>query len=228
MSVHSVEKHLRVDVDEYDAEIRRFVPHYEEMIATAVSLLGAFVSPRATVLDLGGGTGALTQAIVRAFPEMRVTLLDIDAQMLEQARRRLASDLDRVTILRASFHDPLPPHDAVMASLSLHHVPELEAKTKLYAAIRECLPPGGPFLDLDATVSSDRRIAAHTFAGWIAWMGEHGIDEAAARQHLDDWSREDFYQPLDAELESLRRAGFPAPECFWRRGPTTIYGALRS
>lgn len=53
------------------------------------------------------------------------------------------------------------------------------------------------------------------------------IDESAARRHLDDWSREDFYQPLEGELSALRRAGFLAPECFWKRGPTTIYGAIR-
>jgi tRNA (cmo5U34)-methyltransferase len=227
MSAHSVEKHLRVDVDEYDAQIRRFVPHYEEMLVTAVSLLGALVPEGATVLDLGGGTGALTQAVLRALPRCRVTLLDIDTQMLEQARLRLANDLDRVTILRASFHDALPPHDAVVASLSLHHIPDLETKTRVYAGIRASLPAGGLFLNLDATVGADRKLAALTFAEWVAWMGAHGIDEAAARKHLDDWSREDFYQPLEAELSALVRAGFSAPECFWKRGPTTIFGARR-
>lgn len=227
-TTHSVEKHLRVAVDDYDASIRRFVPHYEEMLATAVSLLDALVSPDATVLDLGGGTGALTHAVLCAFPAMRVTLLDIDEQMLEQAKLRLAGELHRVTFLRQSFHDALPRHDAVIASLSLHHVEQVATKTAVYATIRESLPSGGPFLNLDATVSADRKLAALTFGGWIEWMGAHGIDEAAARGHLDDWSREDFYQPLEVELVALRNAGFAAPECFWRRGPTTIFGALRT
>jgi hypothetical protein len=129
---------------------------------------------------------------------------------------------------RASFLEPLPPADVVVASLALHHVRELEAKTRLYTAIHACLPPGGLFLCLDATVSSDPRLAALTFTGWAASMGEHGIDEPAARQHLADWAEEDRYFSLHEELTALARAGFRAPECFWRRGSTTIYGALRA
>ena len=33
---HSVKRHLDVDAEAYDVQIRRFIPHYEEMIATGV------------------------------------------------------------------------------------------------------------------------------------------------------------------------------------------------
>ena len=231
MDEHSVREHLRVDADDYDTAIRKFVPHYDEMLSTAVALLDALVvsssagGPR--LLELGGGTGAFTEAILRGLPRARVELLDVDPAMLAQARARLAPLADRLTVHQASFHDPLPRCDAVVASLALHHVRDLEAKTRLYRAIFESLPPGGLFLNVDATVSGDPRFAALTMARWAASMGEHGIDEAAARKHLADWAEEDRYFSLYEELNALVSAGFRAPECFWRRGSQTIYGGRK-
>jgi hypothetical protein len=33
--------------------------------------------------------------------------------------------------------------------------------------------------------------------------------------------------PLAVELELLGSAGFVQPECFWKRGPTTVFGGFR-
>ena len=63
---HSVKRHLDVEADAYDVEIRRFIPHYDDMRATGVELLAALASPAAHVLDLGGGTGALSAAVLLA------------------------------------------------------------------------------------------------------------------------------------------------------------------
>jgi hypothetical protein len=38
---HPVKRHLRVDAEGYDVENRRFIPHYDEMIATGVEVLAA-------------------------------------------------------------------------------------------------------------------------------------------------------------------------------------------
>ena len=149
---HSVKRHLDVGADAYDAQIRRFIPHYEEMIATGVEVLGALVPADARVLDLGGGTGALSGALLNGLPEVRVTVLDVDPDMLGEARRRLARFGDRVAFHEASFFDPLPAADAVVASLALHHIHDLARKTELYRAIHDALPAGGVLLNLDAAI----------------------------------------------------------------------------
>src|SRR5215207_1961847 len=113
------------------------------MLATGVELLAALAPPGARVLDLGGGTGALSAAVLGALPEARVTVLDVDSAMLDEARRRLARFGDRVEFRESSFLDPLPAADAVVASLALHHVHDLGAKTDLYRAIHGALSAGG-------------------------------------------------------------------------------------
>ena len=94
---HSVKRHLHVTADDYDVQIRRFIPHYEEMITTGVEVLAALAPADGHVLDLGGGTGALSSAVLDGLPGVRVTVLDIDPDMLEEARRRLARFEDRVS-----------------------------------------------------------------------------------------------------------------------------------
>ena len=78
------------------------------MLATAVELLAALAPPTAHVLDLGGGTGALSAAVLDRLPQVRVTLLDVDAAMLDEARRRLGPFGERVEFREGSFLDPLP------------------------------------------------------------------------------------------------------------------------
>src|SRR6185436_765687 len=88
---HRVASHLGVDSAEYDVQIRRWIPYYEEMLATVVELLAPVVARgEATIIDLGAGTGALTAAVLAAYPTVRAILVDIDPNMLAAARVRLA------------------------------------------------------------------------------------------------------------------------------------------
>jgi tRNA (cmo5U34)-methyltransferase len=225
---HSVKRHLRVDADGYDLQIRRLIPHYEEMIETGVEVLSALTPADSHILDLGGGTGALSSAVLAGLPRSRVTLLDVDADMLAEARRRLAGFADRVSFHEASFLDPLPAADAVVASLALHHVHALDAKAALYRAIHDALSPGGVLLNLDAAVSEGTRLNRLVFDRMAARMADHGISDAEARGHFASWAAEDRYFPLDAELGALREAGFGEVECLWRRGLCAVTCALRS
>ena len=224
---HSVKRHLRVDADGYDVQIRRFIPHYDEMIATGVEVLAALAPVDAHVLDLGGGTGALSWAVLDGLPGARVTVLDVDPDMLVEARRRLADFGDRVSFRQASFLDPLPAADAVVASLALHHVHDLETKTALYRAVHDALSPGGVLLNLDAAVTEGARLNGLVFDRMAERMGDHGIGDAEARGHFASWAEEDRYFPLDVELAALREAGFDEVECFWRRGLSAVTCALR-
>ncbi len=224
---HSVKRHLDVDADAYDVAIRRFIPYYDDMLATGVELLAALAPAGAQVLDHGGGTGALSAAVLGTLPEARVTVLDVDRAMLAEARKRLARFGDRVAFREGSFFDPLPAADAVMASLALHHVHDLDAKTGVYRAIRAALPGGGVFINLDAATADGPRLNALTFRRWAEGMAEHGIGAAEAREHFAAWADEDRYFPLDEELAALRRAGFAEVDCAWRRGATAVCCGLR-
>ncbi|HWU87869.1 MAG TPA: class I SAM-dependent methyltransferase [Kofleriaceae bacterium] len=224
---HRVSAHLGVDAATYDAAIRRFIPGYEAMIGQVISILDESLGERPLVVDLGAGTGALAGAILDGIPRARVVLVDIDPDMLAVAAARVGAHGDRAELRRTSFDDALPPCDAVVASLSLHHVPELERKRALYARIHAALRPGGVFLSADATVHEVGPEKERTFRAWAAGMARAGIAAAEAEALFAQWAGEDRYYPLAAELELLASAGFPRPECFWKLGASTVFGGFR-
>jgi ubiquinone/menaquinone biosynthesis C-methylase UbiE len=221
---HSVRRHLRLDIEAYDATIRGFIPGYEEMIATAADTVAAG-RPR-HVLDLGAGTGALAAAVLARTGGTLVELVDVDEEMLDQARVRLSAFGGRTRFTRGSFHDPLPPSDAVMASLALHHVPTLGAKAELFARIRRSLPEGGVFVNADVTMPRTDPERAAAYDGWASHLVANGCTRSEAFDHFQAWSDEDTYFPLDEELTALVDAGFTAA-CVWQEGVSTVLVGTR-
>jgi len=220
---HRVATHLGVAASDYDAEIRRYIPAYEQMIDTVVGI----IAPGAYVIDLGAGTGALGAAILDRVAATRVRFLDIDPAMLAVAGERVARHGDRAELHRGSFDDSLPPCDAVVASLALHHVPERDRKRALYARIRDALRPGGVLLVADVTVHETGAAHTRAYDTWARAMAQHGIARPEADALFAKWAGEDRYYSLAAELAMLAEAGFTEPECFWKHGPSTVFGAFR-
>ena len=223
---HSVRRHLRVEIDAYDRDIRRFVPGYDAMLRVAAGAVAAAGSGEVT-LDLGAGTGALSEAILERDGSGVVELLDADPEMLARARARLAGFGARARFREGSFDDPIPPCDAVAASLALHHIASMDDKRALYRRIHDALPPGGVFVNADATMSAAPQERDAVRRGWVAHMESHGIDAAQAYRHLEEWSEEDAYFPLEDELAAMTEAGFDARR-IWSEAPVSVLVARRA
>ena len=225
MATHSVRRHLRVEIDAYDETIRRFIPGYEEMLQMAARTL-ASVEP-AVCIDLGAGTGALSEAILVHGGAETVELIDVDDEMLAQARTRLAPFGSRARFRKMSFAGALPRCDAAAASLALHHVPTLGEKQAVYEGIRAALRPGGVFVNADAVMPADEAGQTATYGAWADHMAACGIERARAFEHFAEWAEEDTYFPLEEEMAAMQAAGLDA-ECVWRNGSMAVVaGAAR-
>ncbi|MDE0679315.1 MAG: methyltransferase domain-containing protein [Gammaproteobacteria bacterium] len=216
---HSVKQHLRLEIEVYDRTIRTWIPGYEQALKRAAGEV-ARVQPR-RVLDLGAGTGALSEAILKQSATATVELLDLDEEMLAQARVRLKSFGERARFRRQSFLDPLPECDAVAASLALHHVPAMTEKKQLYRRILEALVPGGLLVNADVTMPAGEPRRSEDYAKWAAHLVSCGIGKHRAYEHFREWAGEDTYFPLEMELEAMTEAGFDAA-CAWRDIPNTL------
>lgn len=95
-----------------------------------------------TVLDAGCGAGRVTADLLARLPNGRVIALDISANMLDEARERLADAGDRVTFIRADLQEfELPqPVDAIFSTAALHWVHD---HPRLFASLFNALKPGG-------------------------------------------------------------------------------------
>lgn len=216
---HSVRRHLRVAIESYDATIRQFIPGYETMLRAAAQELEAVAAGR--VLDLGGGTGGLAEAILETGATGTVELIDVDTEMLARARTRLSRFGRRVRFSEGSFLGKLPRCNGTAASLSLHHIPTLDSKRALYRRIHGALEAGGVFVNADATMPAEPAAREATWQAWADHMVREGIPEQRAYEHFDEWMEEDTYFPLEEELAAVAAAGFDA-ECVWREAGMAV------
>jgi ubiquinone/menaquinone biosynthesis C-methylase UbiE len=97
------------------------------------------------VLDVGCGTGTLAVMIGRERPDVEVTGIDGDADVLERARIKAADAGVRATF-RAATATELPFSDSsferVTSTLMAHHLSTTQ-KAQMFAEIGRVLAPGG-------------------------------------------------------------------------------------
>ena len=176
--------------EEYDDLLRRNREGARRLVAALPP------GPYAEVLDVGCGTGFVTQEMVARFAVRRVTGVDPSEGMLEQFRQKL-DDRVEATLIRAGVHDmPVPDgaFDAVVSGMAFHWFPE---KPAAVAAMARRLRPGGVLGILASGSGTDAEFRAILEAieppvppGWIevfdviqrnadevaGWMGAAGLD----------------------------------------------------
>ncbi len=162
------------------------------------------IAPDASVLDVGCGTGRVTEALLELVPQGRVFAIDASAEMVALARDRLGGRA-RVWCQDALELQLPVPVDAVFSTAALHWVPDHDG---LWSRLAGCLRAGGV---LEAQCG-----------------GEGNIDRvreaiaAAAREtapELEGFSPWMFASPAETEAR-LARCGFVEVRCSLEERPT--------
>lgn len=124
----------------YDIAARRLLRGVYRRLAVDVADLAP---PEGAVLDVGTGPGVLLVEVARRRPDLRLTGVDLSADMVAAANRNLGPFGDRATATVGNVTDlPFPDgsFDLVVSSLSLHHWDHPEAAGPELARV---LKPGG-------------------------------------------------------------------------------------
>ena len=96
-----------------------------------------------TALDLGCGSGRLTEFLLRRLPQGRVIAVDRSGNMLQAAREYLAPRFDgRVDYLQKSL-DQLDLHEVARLAFSNAAFHWVQDHPRLFRAIFQALQPGG-------------------------------------------------------------------------------------
>ena len=121
------------------------VSWYEARPARSLALIQATgVSPQAPILDVGGGASTLVDHLLHdGYTD--VSVLDIAARALEQARIRLAGQADSVSWIEADILEFQPArryrvwHDRAV----LHFLTDERSRSSYANTLRTVLEPGG-------------------------------------------------------------------------------------
>jgi len=214
------------DTDAYDRRIRRFVPYYDEMMH---SLLACWTDRTSglNVLELGSGTGNLSQGLLDRNPGCRLTAVDLVEEMAEACRTRLAAYSGRVEIIctdMRKFKRPDAFHQ-VVSSLALHY-PETDAKKQAVCRnVHQSLKRGGVF-SFSVMLTGDTPESSRKT--WKEWE-QNVLHAGVSPEELADWykthHRSDHPVSLRLWLEWLRAEGFDPCDLVWRK---TVFGVIRA
>lgn len=148
---------------------------------------------RGRALEIGCGRGVGTELVLDCFGADRVDAFDLDPDMVERARRRLAPRGDRVRLWvgdATAIDAPDATYDAVFDFAIIHHVPDWR---RTLLEIRRVLKPGGRFyaeevLDQFILHPLWRRVLDHPLTdrfghdGFRVALDETGLRVVASRQ----------------------------------------------
>jgi tRNA (cmo5U34)-methyltransferase len=207
---------------QYDDQRRRIVPCFDQFYGTAAALLGLREGPVRRVLDLGAGTGLMSEAVLSRYADAEVVLLDGAAEMLEHARERLAGA--RATFVVADLRDELPdgPYDAVVSALAIHHLEHEENRDLLRRVVR-VLRPGGAYVNAEHVAGATPWLEATYRRLWqeaclAKGATEHEVESAVLRMEAD--------RSIDVatQLGWMREAGFEDCDCFFKQLHFAVLG----
>ncbi len=198
----------------FDLNIRCWIPHYERLIATAAeeilrasaSNLASKGSP-AAILEVGSGTGALTEYAYRLLGNggnshadsgwgsfVCVDKSSLMHHYLDDRIRRLEPSPEPVLAIGTAFDalgqevERQAPFDIICGSLVLTHILQHEVETHLHDMLERCrrlLAPHGALIFADAFfLEPQSRDAGRRY--WESWMVRHGLSEDVAGLFLDN------------------------------------------
>jgi hypothetical protein len=147
------------------------------------------------LMDVGGGSGAVSIALCRAFPHLEAVVVDQPPVLVKTAAHIGAAGLGHRVSTRAAniFESPLPDDcDTAVVANVLHDFSPARAR-EIHGRVADALPAGGRIVILEIAPDDDRRSPplavafsvamivntaggdAHTPAQYRAWLEEAGF-----------------------------------------------------
>jgi ubiquinone/menaquinone biosynthesis C-methylase UbiE len=190
------------------------------------------------ILDLGAGTGALTERLLRVFSKAHIVCLDGSSEALTVAQDRLDRFSTRVTYCERDFSDKewnnnLGKFNVIISSLAIHHL-DGQAKRDLYQQISYMLFDNGCFLNGDIVKSKhdslDKRylhLRGLTIQRNVQKIRNRQVPLEVIKQNdLENIAKEgDQPSPLEDQMKWLQEAGFEVVECIWKKYRYAVIGA---
>lgn len=225
MSEPAASSVFSLHASDYDTSRRRLVPEFDAFYGAVLDVLALQRRPLERMLDLGAGTGLLSAAVRRAYPEASLALLDASAEMLTEARMRLRTDT--VEFHLGDLRDQLPPgpYDAVVSALAIHHLSD-EDKRSLYERVHGCLRAGGVFVNAEQVAAPSPRLESAYEAVWEQQCRARGASEdelERARERM----LHDVCADAPTQLRWLADAGFQTVDCVYKSWRFAVLAAWK-
>jgi tRNA (cmo5U34)-methyltransferase len=220
-------QHFDLMADQYDELFITHMHAYDLTHEMILSMLPISQQTPMRVLELGVGTGNLTQKFLDRFPHGTAVGYDLSGEMLARARAKLAAarvQLHQGDISQVAFEGPF---DAVISAIAVHHVPPPD-KPGLFQRLYDVLRPGGVLVLGDAFQAATPALSERYRELSKASLECEGIVETpvyAAYRSRNSQPSGGSSTHLQAYLQWMEQAGFRHVDCVWKYlSRAVVYG----
>ena len=221
-----IQKQFNLVAGEYDKNRRKFIPCFDDFYIGTTSLIAHNIAKPKKILDLGAGTGLLSQFWIQHFPTTEFVLVDIAEEMLGVARKRF-SGMENVTYQVLNYTNELPcgEFEVIASALSIHHLEDVD-KQGLFARIYAQLPSGGLFVNYDQFCAGQPEMDR-----WINSYWENQLVHSGLADHdialWRDRKKLDRECSVEQEIAMLDRCGFKTVQCVYSCQKFSVVVAIK-
>jgi len=215
------------NASEYDLSRRRLIPCYDLFYATAADLAARTVRdmPSPAVLDIGAGTGLMSEFVMQRVGAASLYLLDESTDMTAKALARL--EQYKLTLFIQSMTEPLPAmqFDAIVSSVAIHHLPD-EEKRGLFERIFQALTPSGVFVNAEQVLGEtewEEGLYDEMHMGGARALGSDVEEIRGARERMSY----DRCATLSKQISWLREIGFEQAGVFFQWGRFAVFAGWK-
>lgn len=205
-----VDENLKYNFDKgaksYDKQREQIIPNLNQMYSIVAELANSDVTvPK--ILDLGAGTGLLTNYMLKKYPHSYFTLLDISDEMLNIARERFKGN-PKFRYIHGDYieYNFAEKFDIVISSLSIHHHND-SSKRDIYSKVYKNLNDNGIFLNLDQIYAPSSEIEHIYQQNWLEKI-KTGSLPYKEKEIIIDRMKMDQPATLENNIKWLQNSGF--------------------
>ena len=223
-SVQSFYDHIS---QKYTDLLDRAIPRYREMLETILHYIPSNIAPL-KILELGCGTGNLTELIIDKYPQASLVVVDISRAILEECKKRFRHHKN-IQYHQADFNDldlEENDFDLVLSSIAIHHIQD-EKKQHLFKKIRAYLKPNGLFLFSDQCKGATNEIYQKHIAQWKIEAFKLGSSESDWDLWMEHQHQHDFHATAKDQMSWMKAAGFKDVDILWRNLLWVVFSSSR-
>lgn len=215
-------------VDEYDQAIELCVPRYDEMLWAILYYLPSGWKPL-NILELGCGSGNLSELVAKTFPHANLCLIDLSEKFLSSCRLRLRK-YKTIQYIHGDFSElKFEPQsfDLVVSSIAIHHLIDNE-KLELFRKIHQWLRPGGVLAFSDQYAGTTNDLYQKHIKQWQQEAFARGLGQKEWEHWMEHQKAHDFHVPLHIQIQWIQQIGYASVDCTWRYLLWTVIHAKKS
>ena len=196
----------------YTDSIQRCVPQYTEMLKSLFIYINPEFSPT-TILELGCGTGNLTQLIQHRYPDATITAVDISPECINECKSRV--NPKNIIYTQSDFKDidfPENSFDLIVSSISIHHIPDVD-KSELFRKLYYYQTKGGILSFCDQFRGETDYIYAKHIEQWKNFAMTQNNNENEWNMWMKHQQEHDYHTTLENHLGWIRSVGYKLVDC---------------